>query len=199
MKIKTLSKIFPLILTLSLCASVFAQEVKNEEPLQQIPPPPAADNRGMLLRDLGLTRDQMQQIRRINAERKPLMEEAQRRLREANKQLDDAIYADTIAEAEFQERLKTVQQAQAEVSRIRFANEFAIRRVLTSEQLVKFRDLRQRFETAQQNIQNQRRERMLNRQNPTDLRPQPGNQNLPRMIRQRQPPQIRQRQPMRPL
>lgn len=198
MKTITLSKVF--ILTLMLCFSVnvFAQEVKTDEQPQPNAQP-TADNKVTLLRHLGLTREQIQQIRRINAERKPLMDAAQRRLREATKQLDDVIYADGIAEGEFQERLKNVQQAQAEVSRVRFSTEFAIRRVLTPEQLVKFRELHDRFEAAQQNIQNQRRQRILNRQNQTDLvqRPVPINdQPLRPTIRQR-PPQT-QPQPTRP-
>lgn len=188
MKTHTLSKI--LILTLTLCIGVFAQEVKTDEQPQPNAQP-TADNKVTLLRHLGLTREQIQQIRRINAERKPLMDAAQQRLREATKQLDDAIYADSFAEGEFQERLKNVQLAQAEVSKIRFASEFAIRRVLTAEQLVKFRELRNRFEAAQQNIQNQRRERILDRQNQTDSRSLQNNQNLRRVIRQNQQPPTR--------
>lgn len=200
MKIKTLSKIFILVATLCICSIAFAQEVKpDEQPPQQSQL--TVDSKIALLRHLGLAREQIQQIRRINAERKPLLDAAQQRLREATKRLDDAIYADNLAEAEFHERLKNVQQAQSEVSRIRFANELAIRRVLNPEQLVKFRDLRQRFETAQQNIQNNRRERTLNRQNAIDpvRRPiQNNDQNLRRVIRQRPGPQIRQPLPTRP-
>lgn len=198
MKLNTLFKTLILVAILSFGVSVFAQDAKNDEQPSQPNPQPAADNKIMLLRHLGLTREQIQQIRRINAERKPLMDTAQQRLKELTKQLDSVIYADNIAEGEFQERLKSVQLAQAEVSKIRFSTEFAIRRVLTPEQLVKFRELHDRFEAAQQNIQNRRRERMLNRQNQTDLLRRPvqnDDQNLRRVIRQ---PQLQRPQPTRP-
>ncbi len=190
MKMNTLLRITILTATLGFGANVLAQDVKNDEQAAPQNPQPAADNKITLLRHLGLSREQIQQIRRINAERKPMMDAAQQRLREATKQLDDSIYADSVAEREFEERLKNVQQAQAEVSRVRFATEFAIRRVLTPEQLVKFRELHDRFEAAQQNLQNQRRERMLNRQNQTDLmrRPMQNNdQNQRPVIRQTKP------------
>ncbi|MGB7201403.1 MAG: hypothetical protein WBD16_03945 [Pyrinomonadaceae bacterium] len=190
MKMNTLLRITILTAILGFGANVLAQDVKNDEQAAPQNPQPAADNKITLLRHLGLSREQIQQIRRINAERKPMMDAAQQRLREATKQLDDSIYADSVAEREFEERLKNVQQAQAEVSRVRFATEFAIRRALTPEQLVKFRELHDRFEAAQQNLQNQRRERMLNRQNQTDLvrRPiQNNDQNQRRVIRQPKP------------
>lgn len=195
MKLKTALRITLLTAALCLGANVFAQDVKSDGQAAPQNPQPAADGKITLLRHLGLTREQIQQIRRINAERKPLMDAAQERLREATKQLDDAIYADAVAEGEFEARLKNVQQAQAEVSRVRFATEFAIRRVLTPEQLVKFRELHDRFEAAQQNMQRQRRERILNRQNQTDLLRRPvqnNDQNPRRLIRQ---PQLQQPQP----
>jgi Spy/CpxP family protein refolding chaperone len=123
------------------------------------------DDRGNALRQLGLSREQVQQIRRINIERKPLMDEAQKRFREANRALDEAIYADNVNDADFQARLKDVHAAQAEVARIRFMNELSVRKVLTPEQLVRFREIRRNFEQAQQNIQNQNnREGMTPRQ-----------------------------------
>lgn len=188
MKLKTVLKALLLTATLSVGANVLAQDVKpDEQPPQNNAP--AADNKTTLLRHLGLSREQIQQIRRINTERKPQMDAAQQRLREATSQLDDAIYADSVTEGEFQERLKNVQLAQSEVSKIRFSTEFAIRRVLTPEQLGKFRVLHDRFEAAQQNIQNQRRERMLNRQNQPGLvrRPVENNdQTNRRVVRQPQ-------------
>ncbi|MEP6787524.1 MAG: hypothetical protein ABJB40_03775 [Acidobacteriota bacterium] len=113
------------------------------------------DARTEALRQLGLTREQFQQIRRLNAERKPLMEEAQKRLREANRALDEAIYADNVNDSDVQARLKDVHIAQAEVVRIRSMNELAVRRILTPDQLGHFRELRQRFEQAvRENVQN---------------------------------------------
>lgn len=98
-----------------------------------------------ILRELGLSKEQMQQIRRINGERKQQMDDAQMRFREANRNLDMAIYADNVKEDEIQTRLKEVQLAQAEIIKIRSLTELAVRRVLTPEQLSKFRELREQF------------------------------------------------------
>lgn len=101
--------------------------------------------RADMLAELGLTRDQFQQLRRMNAERRPLVEAANKRFREANRSLDQVIYGDAVDEGEFRMRLKEFQDAQAEVARIRFENELTLRRVLTPDQLIKFRAVRQRF------------------------------------------------------
>ena len=106
------------------------------------------DVRANLLRQLGLSREQIQQLRRINTERRPHMDNAQARLRQTTRALDEAIYADQIVEGDIQARMKEMQLAQAEVIKIRSLNELAIRRILTPEQLVRFRNMRQRFERA---------------------------------------------------
>jgi Spy/CpxP family protein refolding chaperone len=98
-----------------------------------------------LLRILGLSPAQLEQVRRINQERKPLMDSAMRRLGQANRALDEAIYSDTFDQALFDTRLKELQTAQAEVARLRFTGEMNIRKVLTPEQLSRFRDLRRQF------------------------------------------------------
>ncbi len=98
-----------------------------------------------LLLELGLTQDQVQRIRLINRDKKPVMEAANRRLREANRNLDQAIYADFVDDNLVQMRLAEFQAAQADLMRLRFMNELAVRRLLTPEQLSKFIDLRRRF------------------------------------------------------
>src|SRR5215213_5310176 len=103
------------------------------------------DERPNLLAQLGLSPDQVQQFRRLNAEHRPLMNAAQKRMRDANRELDMAIYADSVSDDLVQSKVKTFQEAQAEVNRLRFANELAIRKILTLEQLVRFRDMRRRF------------------------------------------------------
>ena len=170
-------------------ATDFAQDGKPVEGQQQELPRPAAnqpqDVRTNFLRQLGLSREQIQQIRKLNIERKPLMEEAQRRSREANRALDEAIYADNVSETNVAARLKDVQIAQAEVGKIRSMNELAVRRILTSDQLLRFRDLRQRFEQARENGENRR---AAERQTPGNIdktqsdRPQ----QIRRLIRQNQ-------------
>jgi Spy/CpxP family protein refolding chaperone len=155
-----------LVMMTAFATTAFAQDAKPAEP-QETPQPGVnqQDGRAAFLRQLGLSQDQIRQIRRLNMERKPLMEAAQRNLREANRKLDEAIYADQVNENDVQTLLKEAQLAQAEVFKIRSMNEFAIRRILTAEQLVRFRDLRQRFEEnvelrRKQNRQMQRPEKM---------------------------------------
>jgi Spy/CpxP family protein refolding chaperone len=107
-----------------------------------------------MLRELGLSREQIEQIRQVNLERKPLMDEAQRRSRAANRALDEAIYADQLNEAEVEVRLKEAQLAQGELARIRYMNELSVRRILTPEQLTRFRELRRRFDEVRKGFKN---------------------------------------------
>ena len=139
-------------LFLLLAGSAFAQNGKVSA--QPSPQSEQQDRRGSLLREIGLSPDQMLQLRKLNMERRPLVEAAQRRLREANRLLDDAIYADDLNENEIQSRLQEAQHAQAELFRIRSTSELAIRRILTPDQLVRFRDLRKLMEDrARQNME----------------------------------------------
>ena len=129
----------------------------------QPPPEEAADqqppnlHRPNLLAELGLTPDQIRQIRRANQERRPAMMEAQRKMREANRNLDLAIYGDNVSDTEFQTRLKEFSAAQSELQRLRFESELTVRKILTPEQLVKFREMRRRFAEARNNNRRQRR------------------------------------------
>ena len=169
-----------------LAATSFAQDAKvpGTPETQHTDMNRPRDMRADFLHRLGLSAEQIEQIRQINVARKPLMDEAQKRLREANRSLDAAIYADQVNDADVDARLKLVQAAQAEVGEIRFRNELAIRRVLTPEQLTRFREMRQRFEQERKNFQNQRSldnrpaQRRLRGVAPTD--PQPSQPVLPR-------------------
>ncbi len=120
-------------------------------------PAKTADQKPNLMSQLGLTTDQLQQIRKLNVQRKPRMEAAQERLRAANRALDEAIYADEAIDVDVDARVKEVQVAQSELIALRSANELAMRRILTPEQLVRFRDLRAKFEEARQQMQERRR------------------------------------------
>jgi Spy/CpxP family protein refolding chaperone len=145
-------------------------------PSAEAKPTPAAneqqpDNKINFLAQLGLSREQIQQIRRLNAERHPLMVAAQMRLRAANRALDEAIYSDSLSEADVDARTKEAQEAQAEVVRIRSMSEFSIRKILTPEQLARFRELRAQFEEVRKNVDMRRRRNAGNGQG----RPAPAN------------------------
>ena len=156
--VKTLLLVISAFAVVSVVSAQDNKPVENQtQDIQRPTDNKPKDDRAEMLRQLGLSKEQFQQIRRLNAARKPMMEDAQRRLRDANRSLDEAIYADNFSDADFQSRLKEFQLAQTEVARIRSTNELAVRRILTPEQLTHFRELRQRFEQAvRQNIQNNR-------------------------------------------
>ncbi len=150
-----------LLLIFSFSIVKAQEQLPNETPQQNLD----QANRPSLLTELNLSQDQVRQIRRINRENQPLLREAQKRLREARNDLDQAIYADDSDETQVRAKLKTVHIAQAEVVKLRSTTEFAVRKVLTPEQLVKFREVRQRFMEQMKNLPKQQRERRLNMPN----------------------------------
>ena len=181
--------IFLAAFSLALAAIAIGQD--TTDPKTQETPRPAAnqggnqqmDVRQKVLMQLGLSRDQVQQIRRLNQERKPLMDEAQRRFREANAALDLAIYSDQPSDSDVEARLKDFHLAQAEVAKLRFANEYAVRKILTPEQLVRFRELRRRFEEIRREMETRR---PLNRNGDVDRPAQDNGQPLRRFLKQKQ-------------
>jgi len=142
---------------LLLCLAVFDVKMYGQDGPPPNPEPgvnrPRRD-RPNLIEQLGLSPEQIQQFRKLNAEHRPLMNTAQKRLGDANRELDMAIYADTVSDDVVRAKLRAFQDAQAEISRLRFANELNIRRILTQDQLVRFRDMRRQF--AEMNGRQQR-------------------------------------------
>ena len=110
-----------------------------------------------LLGQLNLSQEQIGQMRAIQGESVPQARELTRRLNQARRALDEAIYSDTVDESLIEQRARDVAEAQAALVRLRAQTELRIRRVLTPEQLQTFRNLHQ------QAIQNQRIQRRLNR------------------------------------
>src|SRR5690242_2106209 len=140
-----------LYLLLILVFGCFGAAMAQDGPPPAGGPPPDGvqqPKRPNLLAALGLSPDQQQLVRRINQQRKPLMEAALARLKAANQALDEAIYADSLDETGFQAKLKELHAAQAEVAKLRFTSELEIRKVLTPDQLARFRELRQQFQQA---------------------------------------------------
>ena len=154
-----------LILAALLIAFSFSITRAQEEPSSPDEPKPNFNQkpRPNLLAELNLSQTQIQQIRRINQASKIKRQEAHQLVREAQRALDQAIYADAADEVEIQNRLKNLQSAQAEVIKLRSLTEYAVRKVLTPEQLVRFREVRQRFmEAAEENRLNQPDKRPFN-------------------------------------
>jgi Spy/CpxP family protein refolding chaperone len=137
-----MKKLFIIIFTtLIFTAAAFAQNDETK-------PPSDSPKRPNLLATLDLSPEQMQQLRKINKAQKPKTETAQRNLRLAKTALDEAIYADNFTDGDVLAKTKEVQLAQAELVKTKAETEFSIRKVLTPEQLVKFRELRQRLMQA---------------------------------------------------
>src|SRR5438034_1203843 len=127
-------------------AGVFAQTTQS-----QSPPEPAQEqsqnvqaNQPPDFRFLNLTPDQVQKIRAINLELKDQRQAAGFRLRQAQRALADAVESTTPDEALISQRSREVAEAQANTIRLRSLTEARVLQVLTPEQRVKLREVRQR-------------------------------------------------------
>jgi Spy/CpxP family protein refolding chaperone len=107
--------------------------------------PPAPPLHTDPIQHLHLTPEQRQQIRRLTAETRDERQTTNRRLREANVALDQAIDADPLDENLVEQRINEVAAAQAAQTRMRAHMETRIRRLLNSEQLAILRRLRLQF------------------------------------------------------
>ena len=151
---------FLLSLLVFLPAHAQQDDMPPPENESQAPPP---NNRPRITEALNLNRDQLQQLRRINQTRRPVMQEAQRKWREAQLELDSAIYADNPNEEEIKLRLKEAQVAHSEFIKARTETEYLIRKILTPEQLQKFRQLRERARQMLGNPNGEPPRRRMNR------------------------------------
>ena len=94
------------------------------------------------IEQLRLTPDQRQAVRRIMAESRNERQSTNRRLREANVALDQALDAEPTDENLVEQRINEVATAQAAQLRLRIHTEMKIRRILRPEQLATLRRLR---------------------------------------------------------
>ncbi len=130
-----------------------------------------------MLGPLNLTQDQIQKIRSINAELREERQEAGMRLRLAQRALTEAIQSPTPDETLISQRSKEVADAQANTIRLRSLTEARILQVLTPDQRIKLRELRQEAMMRRKANQQtpgalQRRPNALQRnQNPNALTP----------------------------
>ena len=94
------------------------------------------------IEQLRLTPEQRQRIRMILEEDKDQRQSINRRVREANVALDQALDADPADETVIDQRLNDLATAQAAQMRMRIHNELKIRRELRPEQIATLRRLR---------------------------------------------------------
>jgi Spy/CpxP family protein refolding chaperone len=147
------------VLAILLTCSFVTVKAQEDAPNAQTD---TQQNRPRLLAALGLTPDQIQQIRRINQENRPQLRAANQRLREANRSLDTAVYSDVADEADIQNKIKEVHAAHNEMINLRAKTEFAVRKVLTPAQLSKFREIRQQSLADKENVPRLRNNQRMN-------------------------------------
>jgi len=128
MRFRTFMLLFVAALVLAASSFTHAQELApmTPDPIEQ----------------LRLTPDQRQRIRMIFEENKNERQQINRRLREANVALDQALDAESIDEAVIDQRVNELATAQAAQMRMRIQTELRIRRELRPEQLTTLRRLR---------------------------------------------------------
>lgn len=117
------------------------------------------------IRELNLSPEQRERIRAIREQLQGERAAINQRLRETNQALEEALDADNPHESVVEQRLRDVAAAQAAAMRMRVLSEVRIRRVLTPEQLITLRTLRQnarglRTERQRENMETRRQERV---------------------------------------
>lgn len=147
----------PFALAQSPAQSAQQEEVATQQS-SKVPNDPAA-----LLTQLNLSSEQITQMQEIQSQSAPEARMISRRLNQARRALDEAIYADTPDESLIGQRAREVAEAQAALVALRARTELRVRLILTPAQLQTFRDLR--LEARR----NQRIQRQLNRGNNPNL------------------------------
>jgi len=131
-------KLLPISALLVLATlTVFAQSPQDSQ--SNAAPPGAGPD---IMEQLRLTPDQAQKIRQMQRQTREERAAIGDRLREANRALEDALYAPTLDEALIEQRMQAVAAAQSAQLRMRIQTEMRIRRVLNPDQLAVWSDLR---------------------------------------------------------
>lgn len=173
--------LFPLILLMTIAGiEVSAQTTQNAEPAQT----QMQAGQATQLPDfaqLNLSPDQIQKIRTINADLKDQRQAAGMKLRQAQRALAEAVEAPTPNETLIEQRSHELADAQAATIRLRSLTEARILQVMTPEQRLKLREMRQRNQAARRegnqqqqlpgNLLRPRQQRMQRNGNAPALRP----------------------------
>ena len=172
--------LFPLILVMGMVGIEVSAQTQNAEPAQT----QTQANQATQLPDfaqLNLSPDQIQKIRTINADLKDQRQAAGMKLRQAQRALAEAVEAPTPNETLIEQRSHEVADAQAATIRLRSLTEARILQVMTPEQRLKLREMRQRNQAARReanqqqqlpgNLLRQRQQRMQRNGNVPALRP----------------------------
>jgi Spy/CpxP family protein refolding chaperone len=180
--------IVPAVMLASLSISIHAQGTQPQQNAGDVAQ--TQTQADQMLGPLNLTQDQIQRIRSINADLREERQAAGMRLRLAQRALTEAIQSSTPDETLISQRSKEVADAQANTIRLRSLTEARILQVLTPEQRIKLRELRQQAMIRRNGNQQmpralQRRQNALQRnQNPNALTPR----QQQRILREQQQP-----------
>jgi Spy/CpxP family protein refolding chaperone len=140
-KLRSSRVLFPLILLLT----IIGVQIKAQSPTPQNPSEPAQGQRqGNELAQLNLSPEQIEKIRGINAELKDQRQAANQKLRQSQRALNEAVESPTPDETMISQRSHDLADAQANAIRVRSLAESRILQVLTPEQRVRLREMRQR-------------------------------------------------------
>ncbi len=158
---------FALLITLLTCGMLAAQPLASGQGNKN-------SRQIRMIRELELTQDQVRQLKEINQKTRMNLRNAQRRFRDARAELNTVIYGENPNEEILREKIRTVVEAQAEITKVQALREFAVRKILTPEQLTRFRALRRKAAERKRKMASPRRNRRLRRgspRRPTDRRP----------------------------
>jgi Spy/CpxP family protein refolding chaperone len=133
-----------------------------------------------------LSPDQIQKIRAINAELKDQRQAANQKLRQAQRALAEAVESPTPNETLIEQRSREVADAQSSVIRVRSLTEARVLQVMTPEQRIKLKEIRQRNQAARREANQQRQGNVLGRKQ-QGLQTGPG-PNQRKVLRQKQKP-----------
>ena len=134
MRLRTFTTLLAVVVFMTVAPPVFATQDAMQNPGQDMPADP--------IEHLHLTPEHRQRIRLIVEQNKNERQSTNRRVREANIALDQALDAQPIDEAVIQQRINELATAQAAQLRMRIETEIKIRRELRPEQLTLLRTLR---------------------------------------------------------
>jgi Spy/CpxP family protein refolding chaperone len=146
-KLRSCGLSFAILLLLLIGAATMTRAQNAQNPLDPAQTQTQRQTQTNQVPDLGplnLTPDQIQKIRTINAELKDQRQAAIQRVRQAQRALTEAIESPTPNEALIDQRSHEVADAQAATIRLRSLTEARILQVLTPEQRIRLREMRQR-------------------------------------------------------
>lgn len=138
----------PILLLATVGVQVRAQTPTPQNPVEpaqtQMQTQPNQANQLPDFAELNLSPDQIQKIRAINAELKDQRQAAGMKLRQAQRALAEAVESPTANESLIEQRSHELADAQATTIRLRSLTEARILQVMTPEQRIRLREMRQR-------------------------------------------------------